>query len=465
MREVQAMKQPMPEQDPKDRIKNFNEVALGYTEKQAVAEAKRCIQCKKPSCIAGCPVEIDIPAFIALIADGKFDEAAKKLKEKNNLPAICGRVCPQEDQCEKVCVLAKKKDQVAIGRLERFAADWEIKKQELRVKSDELKKTNTKAKVAVVGSGPAGLTCAGDLAKMGYQVSLFESLHKTGGVLSYGIPEFRLPKEIVGFEVDGIRKLGVDINVDVLVGRTLTIDDLLAQGFKAIFIGAGAGLPQFLKIPGENLGGVYSANEYLTRVNLMKAYLFPEYLTPVKIGKKVAVVGAGNVAMDAARVSLRLGAEEVTIIYRRSEEEMPAREEEIERAKEEGVKFKLLTAPTRLIGSGWVSQMELLKMELGAPDESGRRRPVPVKGSEFIINVDTVISAIGNSPNPLLPKMIKDLKVEKWGGIIVDPGTGQTSLHYIYAGGDIVSGAATVIEAMGAGKRAARAIDKALSKN
>jgi glutamate synthase (NADPH/NADH) small chain len=461
------MRQSMPEQDPKSRIKNFNEVALGYTEEQAVAEAKRCIQCKKPLCVAGCPVEIDIPAFIALIASGKFDEAAKKLKEKNNLPAICGRVCPQEDQCEKVCVLSRKKDQVAIGRLERFAADWEMAKQgkELRVMSYESEKTNTKAKIAVVGSGPAGLTCAGDLAKMGYQVSLFESLHKTGGVLSYGIPEFRLPKEIVRFEVDGIRKLGVDISVDVLVGRTLTIDDLLGQGFKAIFIGAGAGLPQFLKIPGENLGGVYSANEYLTRVNLMKAYLFPEYLTPVKIGKKVAVVGAGNVAMDAARVSLRLGAQVVTIVYRRSEAEMPARAEEIERAKEEGVQFKLLTAPTRLIGGGWVSQMELLKMELGAPDESGRRRPVPVKGSEFIIDVDTVISAIGNSPNPLLPRMIKGLKVEKWGGIIVDPGTGQTSLHYIYAGGDIVSGAATVIEAMGAGKRAARAIDKVLSSD
>jgi glutamate synthase (NADPH/NADH) small chain len=455
----------MPAQDPKHRIKNFNEVALGYTEEQAIKEAKRCIQCKKPSCVGGCPVEIDIPAFIALIASGKFDEAAKKLKEKNNLPAICGRVCPQEDQCEKVCILARKKDQVAIGRLERFAADYEIRKQGKGVRDKGQGKINTKAKVAVVGSGPAGLTCAGDLAKMGYQVSLFESLHETGGVLSYGIPEFRLPKEIVRFEVDGIRKLGVDINVDVLVGRTLTIDDLLAQGFKAIFIGAGAGLPQFLNIPGENLGGVYSANEYLTRVNLMKAYLFPEYLTPVKIGKKVAVVGAGNVAMDAARVSLRLGADEVTIVYRRSEAEMPARAEEIERAREEGVKFKLLTAPTRLIGGGWVSQMELLKMELGAPDESGRRRPVPVKGSEFIVDVDTVISAIGNSPNPLLPRMIKGLNVEKWGGLIVDPGTGQTSLHYIYAGGDIVSGAATVISAMGAGKRAARAIDSSLKKS
>ncbi len=462
------MRQSMPEQNPKDRIKNFNEVALGYTKEQAIKEASRCIQCKKPACVGGCPVEIDIPAFIALIANGNIDDAVKKIKEKNNLPAICGRVCPQEDQCEKVCIMAKKKDQIAIGRLERFAADWEIKSSHPHpfVPSPSRRKgEGLGVRVAVVGSGPAGLICAGDLAKMGYQVTLFESLHETGGVLSYGIPEFRLPKEIVQFEVDGIRNLGVDIKVDVLIGRTLTIDDLLAQGFKAIFIGAGAGLPQFLKIPGENLGGVYSANEYLTRVNLMKAYLFPEYLTPVKIGKKVAVVGAGNVAMDAARVSLRLGAEEVTIIYRRSEEEMPARDEEIARAREEGVKFNLLTNPTKLIGSnGWVSQMELLKMELGAPDESGRRRPVPIKGSEFVIDIDTVISAVGNNPNPLLPKMINGLKVEKWGGIIVDPGTGRTSLHYIYAGGDIVSGAATVIGAMGAGKRAAKAIAKQFQK-
>ena len=458
------MRQEMPRQDPKARAKNFDEVALGYTAEQAVAEAKRCIRCKKPSCIAGCPVEIDIPAFVALIANGKFDEAAKKLKEKNSLPAICGRVCPQETQCEKVCVFAKKGDQIAIGRLERFAADYEIK--EMRGARREMRDVNknTKAKVAIVGSGPAGLTCAGDLAKMGYQVTMFESLHETGGVLTYGIPEFRLPKKIVHFEVEGIQNLGVEVKVNTLIGRTLTIDDLLAQGYKAIFIGAGAGLPQFLRVPGENLGGVYSANEYLTRVNLMKAYLFPEYLTPVKIGKRVVVVGGGNVAMDAARVSLRLGADEVTIVYRRSEKEMPARAEEIENAKEEGVKFRLLTNPTKIIGKeGWASQMELLKMELGAPDESGRRRPVPVKGSEFLIDVDTVVVAIGNNPNPLLPKMIKGLKVEKWGGIIADPATGQTSLTYIYAGGDIVSGSATVIEAMGAGKKAAKAIDKTLS--
>jgi len=463
------MRQEMPRQDPKARAKNFNEVALGYTAEQAVAEAKRCIQCKKPSCIAGCPVEIDIPAFVALIAGGKFDEAAKKLKEKNTLPAICGRVCPQETQCEKVCVFAKKGEQIAIGRLERFAADYAINSEPATKRRGSEREprrsvSGSRAKVAVIGSGPAGLTCAGDLAKRGYQVTMFESLHETGGVLTYGIPEFRLPKKIVHFEIDGIRDLGVEVKVNTLIGRTLTIDDLLIQGFKAIFIGAGAGLPQFLKIPGENLGGVYSANEYLTRVNLMKAYLFPEYLTPVKIGKKVVVVGGGNVAMDAARVSLRLGADEVTIVYRRSEKEMPARAEEIENAKEEGVKFRLLTNPTKIIGKeGWASQMELLKIELGAPDESGRRRPVPVKGSEFLIDIDTVVVAIGNNPNPLLPRMIKGLKVEKWGGIIADPGTGQTSLTYIYAGGDIVSGAATVIEAMGAGKKAAKAIDKSLS--
>jgi glutamate synthase (NADPH/NADH) small chain len=465
------MRQPMPQQDPEKRIKNFEEVALGYTPEQAVAEAKRCIQCKKPTCMAGCPVEIDIPAFVAYIADGKFDEAIRKLKEKNSLPAICGRVCPQEDQCEKVCVFARKNDPIAIGRLERFAADYEInnKRNATRLRQGfdgqgrEVRR-GSKAKVAVVGSGPAGLTCAGDLAKMGYQVTMFESLHATGGVLTYGIPEFRLPKKIVQFESDGIKDLGVDIKINSLIGRTLTIEDLTSQGYKAIFIGAGAGLPQFLRIPGENLGGVYSANEYLTRVNLMKAYLFPEYLTPVKIGKKVVVVGAGNVAMDSARVSLRLGADEVTIVYRRSEEEMPARDEEIERAKEEGIKFRLLSNPTRIIGKdGWVSRMEILKMELGEPDESGRRRPVPVKGSEFLIDVDTVIVAIGNNPNPLLPRMIKGLKMEKWGGIIADPETGQTSITYIYAGGDIVSGAATVIEAMGAGKKAARAIDKSLA--
>jgi len=470
MRKEIIMRQPMPEQEPKKRISNFDEVALGYTEQQAIAEAKRCIQCKKPSCIAGCPVEIDIPAFISFIASGKFDKAIAKLKETNSLPAVCGRVCPQESQCEKVCIYAKKNDPIAIGRLERFAADWEIRSEpatKRRGSGMEPRRSvsGSKAKVAIVGSGPAGLTCAGDLAKMGYQVTMFESLHATGGVLRYGIPEFRLPKAIVDFEIDGIRKLGVEVQVDALIGRTLTIDDLLKQGYKAIFIGAGAGLPQFLKIQGENLGGVYSANEFLTRVNLMKAYLFPEYLTPVKVGKKVVVVGGGNVAIDAARCSKRLGAD-VTVVYRRSEVEMPARVEEIEHAKQEGIKFCILTNPTKIIGEnalpagrqGWVKKIEVLKMELGEPDESGRRRPVPIKGSEYTIDVDSVIVAIGNNPNPLLPREIKGLKVEKWGGIIVNNETGQSSIPYIYAGGDIVSGAATVIEAMGAGKRAARAI-------
>jgi len=462
------MRQPMPEQGPKKRIKNFDEVALGYTEEQAIAEAKRCIQCKKPSCIAGCPVEIDIPAFIDLIANGKFDKAAAKLKETNSLPAICGRVCPQESQCEKVCVFAKKNDPIAIGRLERFAADWAVRsKPPLNpplTKGEMSQSDKGGGKVAIVGSGPAGLTCAGDLAKMGYQVTIFESLHATGGVLRYGIPEFRLPKAIVDLEINGIRQSGVDIRLNTLIGRTLTIDDLLKEGYKAIFVGAGAGLPQFLKVPGENLGGVFSANEFLTRVNLMKAYLFPEYLTPVKIGKKVVVVGGGNVAMDAARCSKRLGAD-VTVVYRRSEVEMPARIEEIEHAKEEGIIFHILTNPTKMIGeNGWVKKIEVMKMELGEPDESGRRRPIPVKRSEYTIDVDSVIVAIGNIPNPLLPREIKDLKVEKWGGVIVDQQTGRTSIPYIFAGGDIVSGAATVIEAMGAGKRAARAIDKFISK-
>lgn len=484
----------MSEQDPKKRVKNFNEVALGYTKEQAIAEAKRCIKCKNPTCIAGCPVEIDIPAFIALIADGDIEGAIRKLKEKNSLPAICGRVCPQEDQCEKVCVLAPKrdssglakKDPIAIGRLERFAADYEIQqllskpaatvpagRQENRgsVSEPRLSVSGSPSKVAIVGSGPAGLTCAADLAKMGYQVTVFESLHETGGVLTYGIPEFRLPKKIVNFEVDGVRKLGVQVMTNVLVGRTITFDELKEEGFKAVFVGSGAGLPQFMGIPGEDLNGVYSANEFLVRINLMKAYLFPEYLTPVKAGKKVAVVGGGNVAMDSARCALRLGADEVTVIYRRSEAEMPARDEEIEHAKEEGIKFRLLTDPIRLIGDNtvpagrqdWVKQVECLKMELGEPDASGRRRPVPIKGTEFKLDIDVLVMAIGNRPNPLVPSALKGLKTEKWGGVVVNE-DGQTSIPYIFAGGDIVTGAATVIEAMGAGKKAARAIDKFLSK-
>jgi len=417
--------------------------------------------------VGGCPVEIDIPAFLKLIAAGDLEGAIRKIKEKNSLPAICGRVCPQEDQCEKVCIMGIKGKSVAVGALERFVADREREsKPPLSLASardiSPLPRGRTRGgqKVAVVGSGPAGLTCAGDLAKLGYQVTLFESLSTPGGVLVYGIPEFRLPKKIVELEIDYVKSLGVELITDVLIGKTITIEELFAQGYKAIFIGSGAGLPQFLGVPGENLLGVYSANEFLSRVNLMKAYKFPEYLTPVKVGKKVAVLGAGNVAMDAARVSLRLGAQEVTIVYRRSRKEMPARAEEIERAEEEGIVFKLLTAPTEIRGdkNGWVQEMECLEMELGEPDASGRRRPVPKEGSEFVIPVDTVISAIGNKPNPLIPRATAELKVEKWGGVIINEGTRMTSIPGVFAGGDIVRGAATVISAMGDGKKAAEQI-------
>ncbi len=461
-------RQKMPVQNAKERIKNFSSVALGYSEEQAILEAKRCIQCKKPACIEGCPVEIDIPGFIKKIAEKDFPGAIKILKDKNNLPAICGRVCPQETQCEIKCVLAKKGEPVAIGRLERFAADWEMQnspKSEVSPKffGDKLRpKSDNGIKIAVVGSGPAGLTCAADLAKMGYEVDIFESLHETGGVLMYGIPEFRLPKEIVKTEIDYIKSLGVNIRTNVLIGKTKTVQELFDEGYKAIFVGTGAGLPQFLGIPGENLNRIYSANEFLTRANLMKAYKFPEYDTPIDIGKRVAVIGAGNVAMDAARVSLRLGADEVIIVYRRTEKEMPARLEEIENAKEEGVKFYLLTAPIRFIGdeNNNVIGMECLKMELGEPDASGRRRPVPIKNSEFKLDIDTVVMAIGQSPNPLLPKTVQGLQVGKHGNIITDEKTGATSIPGIFAGGDIATGASTVIEAMGAGKRAARAIDE-----
>ena len=465
------MRQILPEQKAADRIKNFSEVALGYGKEQAINEAKRCIQCKKPQCVIGCPVEIDIPAFIKLIAEDKPKEALSKIKEKNNLPAVCGRVCPQEDQCEKMCILGKKeeKNAVGIGYLERYAADYgNSPPLSLPLGKGEMSRASARdrgGKVAVVGSGPAGLTCAADLAKMGYDVTLFESLHDAGGVLSYGIPEFRLPKAIVQEEVKYIESLGVDFKPNMLIGNILGIEDLFKEGYKAIFVGSGAGLPQFLNIPGENLMGVYSANEFLVRINLMKSYLFPDYITPVRIGKKVAVVGAGNVAMDAARVSLRLGAEKVTIVYRRSRTEMPARAEEIIRAEEEGIEFKLLTAPLKIIGNNasWVKQMECLKMVLGEPDASGRRRPVPVKGSEFLLDVDTIIIAIGQSPNPLLSKVTPALKIEKWGGIITDPDTGETSIPGVFAGGDIVTGAATVISAMGAGKKAAKSIHKLLN--
>ena len=451
----------MPKQEPQVRKRNFNEVALGYAEEQALAEANRCLQCPKPQCVKGCPVEIDIPTFIELIKEGKYNESIKKVKEKNSLPAICGRVCPQEEQCQKFCVLGKMGDPVSIGRLERFVADWERQKE---VDAPD-KASPTGKRVAIIGAGPAGLTAAADLAKLGHEVVIFEALHLPGGVLMYGIPEFRLPKSIVQAEVDYVKKLGAQLRPNCLVGRTYTIPELLERGFGAIFIGTGAGLPQFLGVPGENLGGIYSANEFLIRVNLMKSYKFPEYDTPIRVGKKVVVIGAGNVAMDSARCALRLGAEEVCIVYRRSREEMPARQEEIENAEEEGIVCKFLAAPIRFIGDdkGWVKAMECICMELGAPDESGRRRPVPVKGSEFTMDVDTVIIAIGRTPNPIIQRTTEGLKVTKWGTIVTNE-DGKTKLEGVYAGGDIVTGEATVISAMGAGKKAARAIHEYLMK-
>ena len=452
----------MAEQPAEERVKNFREVPLGYTEDEAAEEARRCLQCKKPACSTGCPVEIDIPAFISLVAEKKFAEAAKKIKETNSLPAVCGRVCPQEIQCESRCVVGKKGEPVAIGRLERFVADWEREKGKVEPPPRPRPKHK---KVAVIGSGPAGLTVASDLAKLGYAVTLFEALHKTGGVLVYGIPEFRLPKAIVQAEVDFVESLGVEIKTNALIGTLYTVPELMQKGYEAVFIGIGAGGPMFMNIPGEALNGVYSANEFLTRSNLMKAYLFPAYDTPIKKSKKVAVVGAGNVAMDSVRTAIRLGAEEVYLVYRRSEQEMPARIEEIERAKEEGALFKLLTNPVRILGDdkGWVTSMECIRMELGEPDDSGRRRPVPVKGSEFIIEVDSIIMALGTNANPLLPQSTPGLKLNKWGYIMIDEETCGTSIRGVYAGGDIVTGSATVILAMGAGRKAARAIDKYLS--
>jgi glutamate synthase (NADPH/NADH) small chain len=452
----------MPKQDAKVRAHNFDEVALGYTEEQALAEAARCISCPKPGCVQNCPVELEIPAFVKLVKEKKFDEAIQKVKEKNSLPAICGRVCPQEEQCQRTCVMGKKGESVSIGRLERFLADREMQKG---VTAPELPLPTGK-KVAIVGAGPAGLTAAADLAKLGHKVVVFEALHLAGGVLVYGIPEFRLPKRIVQAEVDYIKKLGAEVRTDALVGRLFTIDELFRQGFDAVFIGTGAGLPQFMNIPGENLGGIYSANEFLIRVNLMKSYLFPEWDTPIRVGKHVAVIGGGNVAMDSARCALRLGAEEVCIVYRRSREELPARAEEILNAEEEGIICKFLAAPVRYIGdkSGWVKEMECIAMELGQPDESGRRRPVPVKGSEFIMPVDTVIVAIGRTPNPIIQRTTKGLETTKYGTIVVKEETGQTSLEGVYAGGDIVTGEATVISAMGAGKKAAKSIHEYLMK-
>ena len=455
---VQKTKHEMPEQPPQERIKNFNEVPYGYSKEIAIEEAKRCLQCKNKPCMKGCPVEIDIPGFINCIALGEFEKAAEVIKAKNNLPAISGRVCPYEEQCESECTLKKLGEPVAIGRLERFIADYERNKG---AKIPERARPTGK-KIAVVGSGPAGLTCAGDLAKMGHAVTVFEALHDPGGVLMYGIPEFRLPKIIVKSEVEYIKKFGVDIRYDVVVGKTITVDELMKQ-YDAVFIGTGAGLPNWLNIPGENLDGVYSANEFLTRVNMMKAYKFPEYDTPVKIGKVVATFGAGNVAMDCARTALRLGAEKSFNLYRRTEAEMPARAEEIEHAKQEGVIFKLLINPIRFIGDekGRLKEVEFIKMQLGEPDDSGRRRPVPIPGSEEKMAIDTALIAIGQSPNPLIPQTMKELKIGKHGNIITDE-DGRTSVPGIFAGGDIATGAATVILAMGAGKRAARAIDSYL---
>lgn len=448
---------PISEQSPEVRNHNFEEVCLGYTEEEAMAEAKRCLNCKNPQCVTKCPVSINIPEFIHEIAEGNFAKAAKALAKYTALPAVCGRVCPQETQCESKCVLGNKGDAVAIGKLERFAADWG-REHNIEV---AVAKENNGHKVAVIGSGPAGITCAGDLAKEGYDVTIYEALHKPGGVLVYGIPEFRLPKEtVVKHEIMNLKKLGVKIKTNVIVGRTVTIDDLFEKGkYEAVFIGSGAGLPKFMGIPGENYNGVFSANEFLTRNNLMKAYI-DEYDTPIKVGSKVAVVGGGNVAMDAARTAKRLGAE-VWIVYRRSEEELPARVEEVHHAKEEGINFELLTNPIEIIGNekGWVKGIKCVRMELGEPDKSGRRRPIPIKGSEFEFDVDTVIMALGTSPNPLIPSTTEGLDVDKRKCLVADE-QGQTSKEGVFAGGDAVTGAATVILAMGAGKEAASAIDE-----
>ncbi|MEW9081398.1 NADPH-dependent glutamate synthase [Caldanaerobacter subterraneus] len=452
---------PMREQDPKVRIKNFDEVALGYTEEEAILEASRCLQCPNPTCVAGCPVHVRIPEFIKAIIERKFEEAYKIITSTNSLPAVCGRVCPQEEQCEKNCILNRVGKPIAIGRLERFVADYALQNNI----EEEVKPEKKNKKVAIIGSGPAGLTCAGDLLKMGYDVTIFEALHALGGVLTYGIPEFRLPKRIVEAEIERLKKLGAKVETNVVVGKTVTIDELMEEeGFEAVFIGTGAGLPRFMGIPGENLNGVYSANEFLTRINLMKAYKFPEYDTPIAVGKRVAVIGGGNVAMDAARSALRLeGVEEVIVVYRRSKEEMPARAEEIEHAIEEGIKFEFLANPIRINGTedGWVKSMDVIRMKLGEPDSSGRRRPIEIPGSQFTMEVDTVIMALGTSPNRLIPSTTKDIQVQKWGGIITDE-DGRTSRPGVFAGGDAVTGAATVILAMGAGKKAAKAIDEYL---
>ena len=457
-------KTPVREQDPEIRRHNFDEVSLGYNREEAMREANRCLQCKKPMCVAGCPVNVRIPEFIAAIKEGEAEKALAIIRETNNLPAVCGRVCPQEEQCEKMCVLAKKGESVAIGRLERFAADGSTEPADADTHPENMPASNGK-KVAVVGAGPAGLTAAADLAKLGYDVTILEAFHAPGGVLIYGIPEFRLPKALVKKEIERLKALGVKLETNVIVGKTLLVDELFENGYQAVFVGSGAGLPKFMGIPGENLNGVYSANEYLTRINLMKAYDFPHSHTPIKKGKRIAVVGGGNVAMDAARCALRLGADEVHIVYRRSEAEMPARREEVHHAREEGILFDILTNPVEIIGEdGWVKGLKCVRMELGEPDQSGRRRPVERKGSEFVMDMDIVIMALGTSPNPLIKSTTPGLETTGWGGIVVREETGETSKDGVYAGGDAVTGAATVILAMGAGKKAARAIHEKLSK-
>jgi len=445
----------MPKQEPKIRVKNFNEVALGYTEEQAFEEASRCLQCVKPQCISGCPVEVPIPEFIKCIKEKKYAEGIATIKSKNALPAVCGRVCPQEEQCQVKCILGKIAEPVSIGRLERYLADWE---REHGIQIPRKAKLTGK-KVAVIGAGPAGLTAAADLIKLGHEVTMFEALHLPGGVLIYGIPEFRLPKAIVRKEVDYIEKLGVDLRLGNLVGRIHTIPELMKSGYDAVFIGSGAGLPMFMGVPGENLGGIYSANEFLIRVNLMKGYNFPEYDTPLRLGKHVVVIGGGNVAMDCARCSMRLGAD-VCLLYRRSRDELPARHEEIENAEEEGLVCKFLAAPLKFSGDekGWVKAMECQAMELGPPDASGRRRPIPIKGSEFTMEVDTVIIAIGQTPNPIIQRTTEGLLADPRRGTITVDENGKTSLEGVYAGGDVATGAATVISAMGMGKNAAKAI-------
>ncbi|MCI6987855.1 MAG: NADPH-dependent glutamate synthase [Clostridium sp.] len=469
MPNMSPKKNPMPSQDPKVRAHNFDEVAIGYTEEMALDEALRCLNCKNMPCSNGCPVNIHIPEFISKIKEGDFEGAYQVISKTSSLPAVCGRVCPQESQCESKCVRGIKGEPVGIGRLERFVADWHNAHS---TEAPEVAPSNGH-RVAIVGSGPSGLTCAGDLAKKGYKVTVYEALHTAGGVLVYGIPEFRLPKRIVQKEVDNLIAMGVDVETNIVIGKTLTIDELFEQGFEAVFVGSGAGLPNFMNIPGEAYKGVYSANEFLTRSNLMKAYL-DDPVTPIMKGGNVAVVGGGNVAMDAARTALRLGAEHVYIVYRRSLEELPARKEEVEHAMEEGVDFRLLNNPVEILGyhnpddrrdpkNGCVVGMKCIRMELGEPDEKGRRRPIPVEGSEFVLDVDTVVIAIGTSPNPLIKSTTKGLDVNKKGGIIVEEGTGKTSREGVYAGGDAVTGAATVISAMGAGKAAAKAIDEYLS--